>query len=202
MARFPTREAEIATLATEIISGLTENAEDYPAPPITTEVLQSKLDAYWHTHEAAVLAQGAAAEAFAVKKDALEELADDMRLVLRYAEHATKNDEVKLRALGWGVRKTASPPREPGPARALEIKREGPGWIYLDWKRPSEGGTVGGYHVQATTTEGGGWSNIHLCFDTMAVLTEQKRGVELHFRIVSFNKTGEGLASNTVTAVL
>jgi len=155
MGRFPTREAEVATLAADIINGMTETADDYPSPPITLEELQSKLDAYWRTHEAAVQAQGVAAEAVDVKNQALSDLADDMRLVLRYAEHATKNDEVKLQKVGRDVRKTASAPHPPGPARALEIKREGPGWLYLDWKRPSEGGSVAGYHVQVTMSEAG-----------------------------------------------
>jgi len=45
MARFPKREAEIATLAAEIINGLTENAEDFASSPITVEELQAKLGA-------------------------------------------------------------------------------------------------------------------------------------------------------------
>jgi len=122
--------------------------------------------------------------------------------VLRYAEIAVANDEVKLGALGWGPRKEPSAPQPPGPARALEVKREGPGWIYLDWKRPSEGGTVGGYHVQVAHNENGDWEDVTMCFDTMVVLTEQKRGVDLFYRIVTFNKAGRGLASNTVSALL
>lgn len=202
MARFPKREAEIATLAAEIINGLTENAEDFPSPPITVEELQARLDTYRKAHDAAVIAQSAAAEAFDIKENALDSMCDDMRLVLHYAEHAVGKDEVKLGALGWGVRKSASKPQPPGPARSLEVKREGPGWIYLDWKRPSEGGLVGGYHVQVSHSEGGEWKQVHMCFDTMAVLTEQERGVDLIYRVVTFNKTGEGLASNTVTATL
>jgi hypothetical protein len=202
MARFPSREAEVAVLAAEIINGLTESADDFPAPPLGSAELQASLDAFRATHDAAVTAQAAAAEAFDVKDEALEHLSDQMRLVLHYAENTVKNDEVKLRALGWDVRKTAVAPQPPGPARALEVKREGPGWVYLDWKRPSEGGLVGGYHVQVAHSEGGEWKDITMCFDTMAVLTEQERGVDLIFRVVTFNKIGKGLASNTVTALL
>ena len=54
MARFPKREAEVATLASEIINGLTENVEDFPAPPIPAEALQARLDAYRRMHESAV----------------------------------------------------------------------------------------------------------------------------------------------------
>lgn len=202
MARFPEREAEVATLASQIITGLTENAEDFPAPPITPDTLMATLEEYRRAHDAAVLAQSAAAEAFDVKDRILETMRDDMRLILHYAEHAVGQDEVKLGALGWGIRKSASPPQLPGPARALEVKREGPGWVYLDWKRPSEGGLVAGYHVQVSHSEGGEWQNITMCFDTMAVLTDQQRGAELIYRVVTFNKTGEGLASNTVKVLL
>ncbi len=202
MARFPTREAEVATLAMEMISGLTEHAEDFPTPPLTAEQLQASLDNYHRMHEATVLADGAAAEAHDVKDSALQRLADDMHLVLAYAEHAVGQDEVKLQGLGWDVRRQPAAPQVPGPARALEVEREGPGWVYLDWKRPSEGGAVAGYHVQVAYSEGGEWKDVELRFDTMAVLTGQERGVDLIYRIVSFNKIGKGLASNTVKVFL
>ncbi len=41
-----------------------------------------------------------------------------------------------------------------------------------------------------------------LAAEIINVLTEFALGAELIFRIVTFNKTGEGLASNTVTATL
>ncbi len=202
MVRFPKSEAEVAVLAGEIINGLAVNADDYPSPPLGSTELQASLDAFRATHDAVVAAQAATAEAFDVKDEALERLSDEMKLVLHYAENTAKGDEVKLRALGWDVRKIRSVPRPPGPARALEVKREGPGWVYLDWKRPSEGGVVAGYYVQVVTKEGGEWKEVTMCFDTMAVLTDQERGVDLHYRVVTFNKTGQGLASNTVTALL
>ena len=35
MAKFPIREAEIKVLAQNIVTGLTDNAAIYPAPPVT-----------------------------------------------------------------------------------------------------------------------------------------------------------------------
>ena len=87
-------------------------------------------------------------------------------------------------------------------AGALEVKREGPGWVFLDWKRPSDGGVVGAYHVQVSANGAGQWEDVSTCFDTMAVLTSQERGVELSYRVVAVNRVGEGVPSNTVTAVL
>ena len=69
MARFPSREAEVAALASEMINGLTEHAEDFPAPPIGVAELQARLDAYRNAHEAAVLVQSSAAEAFDIKDE-------------------------------------------------------------------------------------------------------------------------------------
>ncbi len=202
MARFPRREAEVAALASQIVNGLTEEAEVFTTPPISIEQLQTSLDNYRRLQEAAVIAQASAAEAFDAKDEAFETLKSEMQLVLSYAEHVVGSDPVKLGALGWGVRSEPSAPQPPGPARALEIKREGPGWLYLDWKKPSEGGPVGGYHVQVAQRETGNWTQVVMCFDTMAVLTDQDTGVELYYRVVTFNKVGEGFASNVVAAVL
>jgi hypothetical protein len=202
MARFPRREAEITTLASQIIAGLAERAEDFPSPPRSPEELQVSLDAYQRLLETAVIAKGAATEAFADKDDALGNLVDDMKLVLGYAENAARNDPEKLAALGWDTRKAASLPRPPGQALALEVKREGPGWVYLDWKRPSDGGVVAAYHIQQAKNGSDEWQNVMTCFETMAVLTSQERGVELTYRVVAVNRVGEGLPSNTVNALL
>ena len=41
MPRFPTREADVASLANRIISGLREHAEDFPNPPHAADQLQA-----------------------------------------------------------------------------------------------------------------------------------------------------------------
>lgn len=202
MGRFPRREADVAALASQIVTGLTENAEDFPSPPRSVDELQASLDAYIRLLETAVVAEGAAAEAYDEKDDALLSLTEDMKLVLSYAENTAKKDPAKLTALGWEGRKQASTPQPPGQAGALEVKREGPGWVFLDWKRPSDGGVVGAYHVQVSANGAGQWEDVSTCFDTMAVLTSQERGVELSYRVVAVNRVGEGVPSNTVTAVL
>ena len=202
MGRFPRREADVAALASQIVTGLTENAEDFPSPPRSVDELQASLDAYIRLLETAVVAEGAAAEAYDGKDDALLSLTEDMKLVLSYAENTAKKDPAKLTALGWEGRKQASTPQPPGQAGALEVKREGPGWVFLDWKRPSDGGVVAAYHVQVSAHGAGQWEDVSTCFDTMAVLTSQERGVELSYRVVAVNRVGEGVPSNTVTAVL
>ncbi len=46
MATFPRTEAEIATLAQEMVTGLTANAVLYPSLPIIPTTLQTLLTAY------------------------------------------------------------------------------------------------------------------------------------------------------------
>ena len=202
MRRFPTREADVAALARQIISGLTKNVEDFPAPPLPPTELQSALDAYRRLHVAAVSARAAAALAFEEKDEGLQELIYGMKANLRYAEHAARYDEVKLKSLGWRKRRESAAVSVPGPARSLAVKREGPGWVCLDWKRPDEGGGVATYQVQIYHPDKSEWQTVELCFDTLTVLIDQERRVDLTFRVVTLNKTGEGLASNTVTVVL
>ncbi len=71
MARFPTREADVAALAGTIAFGLAEHAEDFPDCPVGVEVLQEALARYNRAKEIAASAQGAAAEAFEEKEDAV-----------------------------------------------------------------------------------------------------------------------------------
>ena len=42
MARFPDREAEIKALAQNIVTGLAENAANFPTPPVSSANLQAE----------------------------------------------------------------------------------------------------------------------------------------------------------------
>jgi len=202
MRRFPNREAEVAALASEIIFGLRENVDDFPSPPVSVEELQAFLDAYTRAHEDHVVAQGAAAEATSAKGEALEDLADAMKGVLRYAEHAVGSDDSKLRKIGWRGRREPSALQPPGAPRTLEVKREGRGWVYLDWKSPADGGAVSAYRVNTRTAGQTEWKEAVLCFESMSVLTDQPEGVEIEYQVIALNKAGDSLPSNLVTAVL
>jgi hypothetical protein len=200
--RFPRREAEVAALARQIVSGMRANADDFPSPPLQAAELKTLLDVYKRTHEAALMARAAATVAFDAKDKALENLVDGMKATLGYAERAVKYDEAKLKSLGWRKRREPTPPTVPGQARKLEVVREGPGWVDLKWKRPEDGGSVATYQLQVRHHSRGEWRNAAMCFETKTVLTDQERGVDLTYRVVTLNKAGEGLASNTVTVVL
>ena len=200
--RFPSRESDVASLANRIISGLREHTEDFPNPPYGPDEMEATANAYQESYDAVVLAQGAAAAAIDTKGQALETLTDRMKMVLRYAENAVNFDSAKLKYLGWNGRKTRSQLEPPGQPRVLESKREGPGWVYLEWKKPVDGGKVTAYHIQLLREEEKQWQDVVTCFETMTVLTDQQRGVELRYRVVAVNKAGTGVESNVITVVL
>ena len=43
MAQFPDREAQIKSLAQNMVTGLAANAADFPAPPVASAALQALL---------------------------------------------------------------------------------------------------------------------------------------------------------------
>lgn len=202
MRRFPRREAEIAKLAGQIVAGLEENPDDFPSPPVAPEELRKTLDSYVDAHNETVQARAALALAVKVKDEALQNLVLGMKSDLRYAELAVKYNNTKLKALGWRKRKEPSPMQPPGPARNLEVKREGPGWASLNWKKPEEGGPVAYYQLRVRRVGSGVWRDDARCFETAIVAENQERGVELEYCVVTFNKAGEGLESNSVTVLL
>ncbi|MFC1640165.1 fibronectin type III domain-containing protein [Gemmatimonadota bacterium] len=202
MAKFPRREADIAALAGTMVFGLAENAEDFPDCPVTVERLQEALSRYNRAKETAATADGAAAEAYEEKAEAVQVLTDQMKNVVRYAEIAVGQDEAKLKNIGWSGRRDPVQLLPPGAPRTLEIKREGKGWVYLDWKTPAEGGTVSAYRVLTRTSGATEWAELVLCFESMTVLTEQPQGVDLEFQVVAINKAGVSLPSNLVTVSL
>ena len=54
--RFPRTESDIAKLAGRVVDGLTNAAEDFPAPPVSSEELRGKLDAFRAADTATVAA--------------------------------------------------------------------------------------------------------------------------------------------------
>jgi hypothetical protein len=164
--------------------------------------LEASLSAYQEKLDSVVRAQSAAAVAVDEKAETLGKLTNGMKAVLRYAEDAVNYDGGKLRNLGWNGRKTRSELEPPGQALALEAKREGPGWVLLEWRKPITGGRVGAYHVQVQRDGNKEWHDATTCFERMTVLTEQDRGVELSYRIVTANRAGQGLPSNVIRVVL
>ena len=189
-------------LAQNIISGLTANAVLYPAPPVAAIALQAVLDSLITLGDDAVAARAVAEQATATKDAGLDELTASMRAVLRYAEDTVNFDDPQLSLLGWGGRAVATALEAPGQARTLEIVQQGEGWLSLDWKNPADGGKVNSYKIERRERPAGAYSLISLALESEAMLNNQERGKDWEYRVISVNKAGEGVASNTVAAVV
>jgi len=202
MARFPSKEAEVLALSQEMATGLAANVAIYPSPPVSLMDLASSVNAYISAKNAAIAALAAAEQATAAKDEALEALTNDMKADLRYAENTVDFDDDKLKLIGWGGRKAKTSLEAPGQARTLEAPRQGEGWIFLDWKTPTDGGKVAAYKIQRRERPSGPWTDAGMAIESEITLSDQERGKEWEYRIIAVNKAGEGEPSNTVMAVL
>ena len=125
-----------------------------------------------------------------------------MKANIRYAEIAVRNNNEKLRQIGWSAPRDKKSLENPGQVRSLDALREGEGWVILDWKEPVEGGSTSAYRVRCRKANGGGWRDVGMSVDTQILLSNQERSVELTFEVVAVNKAGVGEPSNIVTVVL
>lgn len=202
MARFPTKEADISALAQQMITGFELNTDVYPEPPVPSEELQQALDTYITAREEATAAQAESEQATAAKNEALGHLTDQMKADLRYAENTVKNSDDQLNLIGWAGPKAPTTLQPPGQTRSLEAPREGEGWIFLDWKAPSDGGSVAAYKIQRRLRAEGSWSDVGMAIESETTLNNQERGKEWEYRVIAVNRAGEDEPSNVVMAVL
>ena len=202
MARFPRTEAEVKALAQNIVTGLAANPAEFATPPIASVDLQALLDSFITLCDDQVAAQAAAEQATETKAAGIEELITAMKADLRYAEDAVNFDDAKLTALGWGGMAAATALEVPGQPRSLESPRQGEGWIFLDWKKPADGGAVAAYKIERREQPTGTWMLVSMAIESEATLNNQERGKDWEYRIIATNKAGEIIPSNTVAAVL
>ena len=202
MARFPRTEAQIKALAQNIVTGLAANPADYPTPPTASLDLQALLVSFITLCDDQVAALAAAEQATETKAAGLEELVTAMKADLRYAEDAVNFDDPKLTALGWGGMAAATALGVPGQPRSLEAPSQGEGWIFLDWKKPADGGAVAAYKIERREQPTGTWMLVNMAIESEATLNNQERAKDWEYRIIATNKAGESIPSNTVAAVL
>ena len=202
MPRFPKKEADIAALAEWLWRGLFGNRPVYPQPPVHPISLRFKAIIYSRYRENLIAKQAVAEAATTVKNEALEDLTEAMKADIRYAENTVNFDDNKLNLIGWSGRKSRRPLTPPGQARLLEALRQGEGWVFLDWKKPADGGRPAAYKVMRRERPAGPWEDVATAVITEATLVDQPRSAELEYRIVAVNKAGDGEPSNTAMVVL
>lgn len=125
MASFPKNEANMLILGRQMVDGFKAKAEIFPSPPVAPGDLENALEECVRSREAAIEAQAAAEQATAAKNAAFEAFAEKMKVDPRYAEDAVNDDDAKLRTIGWGRRKPATPLATPGQARNLAVREQG-----------------------------------------------------------------------------
>ena len=201
MATFPRTEADVADLATRMISGLPDQTRTFPNPPASVAELEAVLSEFWQADGAARSAAVVATQRYAEKEALLQKLKDQLRSNVRYAEGQARHDPDKLRLLGWGPRKQKGKPRVPGQVLGLEMLEEGTDWVELKWKKPTDGGAVGAYKVQMQKPKGE-WMLVESTASNTLRLEKLERGITLGFKVIAINKVGEGIESGVVTAVL
>ena len=202
MASFPLRAADIVALAHDIATGLAAHPEMFPAPPHSPDEMNTALTAVAAAHDAAVISAAQARQGTVAKDEAIASLVDLMKANLRYAESITRLDGAKLQLLGWGAPRNRTATGLPGQVRTLEILREGNGWLFLDWKEPSDGGRPAAYKVQRRKPGVSDWMDVGMSVESEITLNSQESGIEFEYHVIAVNKAGEGPASNFVRAVL
>ncbi len=201
--KFPTTRPKLIILANAMIHGFTVDTTDFPAPPIKPNDLQNKLNAALSVTNERTTAEAALREIIERETDAYDDLDDDMKTDIKYAEMMTK-DDAKLKQIGWSGRAAPQPLQPPNVPRAFEILEQGKGSAHFDWKEPAGGGAVKMYRVMMMEVGGtsGGWKEVASAVESEAVVSGQANGKEYLFCVVAVNSAGESGQSNAVTAFL
>lgn len=202
MASFPKSEARIATLAGTVAAGLNSSSAVYPAPPVAPDQLAILLADFVAARSAAVTAQAQAESATAAKNARLAALIAAVKMDLRYAENTVRLDDEKLGLLGWSAPRRPSALAAPGQTLHLTAHLPGEGRLELTWAKPIDGGKPSAYRICRRQRPDGLWLDAAVAVATSAVLPAQPRSVELEYRLIAINRTGQGPPSNTVVVVL
>ena len=72
----------------------------------------------------------------------------------------------------------------------------------IDVYQPGNIGTVAGYKIERRERPSAPWTDVGMAIESEITLSNQERGKEWEYRVIAVNKTGEGLPSNTVMAVV
>lgn len=204
---FPRKEDDIFILGGKIHIGLATYGSVFPDPPYGPAQTGPLLSGYQNARTVVFSASTEYKEAMAVKKTAFDALIQAMKLDLQYAEYVTEGDNEKLGLIGWGPKKPGEPVGLPGMPFDLVTVLQDEGGVVLQWRAPSRemGGIVRSYIIERramTDATFGPWQQIGVSFETETALSNQPRGTQLEYRIISTNTTGESSPSNTVAVVL
>jgi len=206
MPRFPKKEADIFALANQMIAGYTDHPAVFPHADVAA-LTNARID---YTNQVIVAGCYKADVALAteVKEKAFRALVRIMKQQLKRSEVDTKDNPLQLKMIGWTEERYGTKVRKPSQPRALEATPRGPGVVELEWKAPApgKGGSVRSYVVlrrqQLQGQKFTDWSQEGMALTTEITLTNQPRYIQLEYRIIAINSSGNSIPSNAVAVVL
>ena len=202
MAQFPFKESDVIALSKSVIAGLTANPVVFPAPTVDLAVAQAQIDSYNQARTALTEANAIKEMATRTKQDAYNTVKDSLKKQLRYAENVTGFDDNKLNMLGWAGKREKSSAL-PGQVRNLRAIEQGTDFVVLSWMSPADGGKAAAYQIlRRDGQQSGTWINAGISMTTTVKLEGQPRHIDMEYKVIALNKTGEGPQSNTVSVVL
>ena len=195
--RYPEKEDERIALSRSIYKGLEENPEIFPEPPVKITDGKDKIAEYDGDRAAADASIAKAQLDVQAKDETLGELDYMNKTVLGWAERLTKNDDARLKLLGWGAPAAPKKMQPPSQPLSFEILKPVDGGGFFDWKEPKLGGKIASYIVRRSE-DGVNYTDTKTVIESEATLTDQPRGKKLFYTVVAINGAGESEPSNTV----
>ena len=202
MPEFPRDEVGIIDQARQIIGGLENLEDDFPAIPVNADELKTILNEVIEDNSEVIQLKAQLKAAQQKKRGNLNRLAEASKDDLDYLKIKYRKNPARLIAFGWAKRHSRRKTEKPDQPRYLEILKIDGNTLYLDWKSPIDGGKVNAYVVKRLIEGESEFQEVHTVVKTEAKLINQPRRVRLTYLVAAINKAGESVASNSVEVVL
>jgi len=211
MPEFPKAMNDILILAAKVVDGILKDPADFPDPPFDTTFLNEYVGRTISaiSNEQELDAQLKAAGD--IRRGLVNDVCDATKSLIELAVNRYKDDDAKLRQIGWGER--ADPKSlKPGQPRKVHVTEQGAGSVEIDWLAPAKEATTGdvaAYRILRETRnenthepieDFGAWESV--AFKSQALLMNQPRGVEIRYRIIASNTNGDGPPEDAELVVL
>ena len=201
MPKFPIQEDSIVDLASQMILGLQQEPSLLSEPLEDAASLNSKLEFYLYAFYDLSRLREEMLSAVKSKDEALAELTDTMKQIIRQVENDSNFDDETLTKIGWG-KNGRNPQTIPGQVKDLQASSQGADWVKLNWRTPDDGGKIIAYRIELFDGSNSKWVGKTQTKDNNIVLVEQPIGKVLEYRVVAMNRLGDGLPSDSVEVAL
>ncbi len=202
MAQYPRRHAEVTALVNRVIGGFTEHPDDFPHGDAGK--LQAARSEFLTAGRDLTEANAQVDIAAKAKKEKFQQLEAVMKQQIKLAQVDCATDPVKLSQIGWGPRRRGEAVEPPDSPRGLSILDRDEGTLIISWQKPSRNPhrPVGCYQVYQRLVNGttGSWQLTGTALETEFPLASPPAG-QTEYRVTALNKSGESLASNTITVL-